>query len=999
MRKDRILEYVLSHSLHTGAGPGVSPGVTAQEVADALGIWRSDACVELNKLVAEGRLARRGKKGVRFAAAATPAATPDLPDDAAAPATSYIHATETPDATPHGSPTAGEPESYMPPLAAMAPSPHAAVGSHLGESATGTGRAAPDRPPRLEGMDGAAPESTAFSKLIGAKGSLRHQIRVAKAAATYPPHGLNTLITGQTGAGKSLFAHTIWEFVNETRASGHGQGEIPFVHFNCAEYADNPQLLLSNLFGYKKGAFTGTYADQTGLVETADGGILFLDEIHCLSKTGQELFFTLLDTGFYRRIGDQTKRESHFMLIGATTKSVTDVLLDTFIRRMPVLIQLPSLAERPLSERQEFVERFFSDEANRIKRPLHVKKDVLNALMEYTLHANLGNLKNVIQISCAKGYMREMSQGALSGEITVSFSDLSFHAAKQSKSAYGNAQVFYDGDKLIPVGKMAEAGEIPPFIDIYDYVVQHMEMGLQRGLDSDELQRMIAYEVDNYYDDLDRTMLKSQTDAGLLNSIVFPGSVPLCAEFLAMAADELGRKYSANAPLLLAMHISQYVDRMRSEQPAFPADFRMIVKGYLKEAQFLRSTRAWLSEAFRVAITDDELAFLAIFLIQASDKANQPNPGIWITAVSGNGAASGMCEFANSVFGSGHVQWIDGRPHADDIFQKLCKLLKSFHGLRGNIILTDIEALAGMEHRIFESTGVTCRIIPVLERNLLFTACKETLASDGDIGEVYRRIVRSYCESINQLFASKGAGHAGRDLVIFTVCVTGVGSAMTIKEILEKRLSHIPDLSIVPLSSLEDIREKASAYGDSLKLIIGTVNPDVPDVPFMSSDRVFTANGLYCITTILIDWGQGAYQPSIRSEAPGDDELENILNESIGYIAPSVDQKAALSCIRHMVAVLEGSVYHHPLADDVKTRVFMHAAGMLERIANHRPLPLDEEYESLIGANINEYNALDAIITQCFVPCCYEIPRSEVLFFLFSLPKFVGDAGVRADAS
>jgi len=102
-------------------------------------------------------------------------------------------------------------------------------------------------------------------------------------------------------------------------------------------------------------------------VEQANGGILFLDEIHGLSSTGQEMFFSLLDTGVFRRVGDNTPRTSRFMLIGATTKPLTD-LLETFLRRMPVLISMPTLSDRPMKERLELVEHFYAEEATSAAR-------------------------------------------------------------------------------------------------------------------------------------------------------------------------------------------------------------------------------------------------------------------------------------------------------------------------------------------------------------------------------------------------------------------------------------------------------------------------------------------------------------------------------------------------------------------------------------------------------------------------------------------------------
>jgi transcriptional regulator with AAA-type ATPase domain len=101
---------------------------------------------------------------------------------------------------------------------------------------------------------------------------------------------MHILILGETVVGKSMFAELIHKYAVEMERMVKNS---PFVVFNCADYANNPQLLLSQLFGTKKGAYTGADADKVGLVEKADNGILFLDEVHRLPPEGQEMFFSL----------------------------------------------------------------------------------------------------------------------------------------------------------------------------------------------------------------------------------------------------------------------------------------------------------------------------------------------------------------------------------------------------------------------------------------------------------------------------------------------------------------------------------------------------------------------------------------------------------------------------------------------------------------------------------------------------------------------------------
>ena len=94
-----------------------------------------------------------------------------------------------------------------------------------------------------------------------------------------------------------MFAECMYHFAIDSEMLS---ADAPFVSFNCADYAQNPQLLFGHIFGIKKGAYTGAAQDSPGLIAKADGGILFLDEIHRLPPEGQEMLFTFMDKGVYR---------------------------------------------------------------------------------------------------------------------------------------------------------------------------------------------------------------------------------------------------------------------------------------------------------------------------------------------------------------------------------------------------------------------------------------------------------------------------------------------------------------------------------------------------------------------------------------------------------------------------------------------------------------------------------------------------------------------------
>lgn len=217
---------------------------------------------------------------------------------------------------------------------------------------------------------------------------------VHRLIATIAPTDSTCMILGETGTGKELAARTIFE--QSKRA------DQPFVPVNCGALSEN--LVESELFGHRKGAFTGAERDHKGLFEVANGGTLFLDEVGELNKNIQVKLLRFLESGEIRRVGDTEPFRVNVRVICATNRDLREMIKtdefreDLWFRVNTFEIRLPSLRER----RQDLPELARHLLARSARRPIEqimnlLTPEAIDALLEYQWPGNVRELANVME--------------------------------------------------------------------------------------------------------------------------------------------------------------------------------------------------------------------------------------------------------------------------------------------------------------------------------------------------------------------------------------------------------------------------------------------------------------------------------------------------------------------------------------------------------------------------------------------------------------------------
>lgn len=199
------------------------------------------------------------------------------------------------------------------------------------------------------------------------------------------------LIVGETGTGKELVARALWK-------SGNYHSK-PFIATNCGAISDH--LLQSELFGHKKGAFTGAYENHDGIFEEAKDGVVFLDEIGEISNTMQISLLRVLESKEYRSVGANETKKIRCKIITATNKNLSELVKnkvfreDLLFRLERLIIEIPPLRKRP--EDIPILVDYFLNTINPDLPPIHFEKTALDLLMSLPWEGNVRELRNEME--------------------------------------------------------------------------------------------------------------------------------------------------------------------------------------------------------------------------------------------------------------------------------------------------------------------------------------------------------------------------------------------------------------------------------------------------------------------------------------------------------------------------------------------------------------------------------------------------------------------------
>lgn len=760
-----------------------------------------------------------------------------------------------------------------------------------------------------------------LDNLVGSDSSMAIPIQQAKAAMLYPPRGLHTMLLGETGVGKSMFAELMHGF---SKDQGIIKKDGPLIKFNCADYAENPQLLVAQIFGVKKGAFTGADKDKEGLLMKADGGVLFLDEVHRLSPQGQEMLFTYMDEGRFRRLGDsEGYEEASVQIIVATTEDTGSFLLKTFTRRIPMTITLPSLKDRGLTERFYLIEAFIKEESKRVGKSIYINKNAISSLMIYACPNNIGQLKSDIQLACAKAFLNYKSQnetylmitqGDLPHHVKKGLMGLKDHRAEIDKVLESKEDIFrfnYQDEVLLPASTHQDQGVF------YDAIERKLEQLKKKGLSEEEINQLLNVDIEShfraYLGDLPKRYRQDE-----ISKIVNRSIVEAVEYILSLAEAELGKTYDEKIYFGLALHLNGSIDRIRTGGKIYHPKLNLIRVTFENEFIVAMKVAKWLDKTFDIETPLDEIGYLTMFLASNPyELGGDDNTHVGVVVIMhGNTTASSMVSVANTLIGTDHAVALDMplSMSAEAMYEVALEEVKGANQGKGVILLVDMGSLTNFGDMIYEETGIIVKTLDMVSTPIVLEVVRRAVLG-RDIFDIIKTIktARKQASDLAELPKKKN-----RKKAIITACFTGEGASERLKTLILEKLDHLDDIEIFTMNILnrKEFHERIEAINSSYEIlaIAGTVEIDVQDIPFISFMEIISGDGIIKLKDII------------------DKELNyKRIGKSLADHVSGMDSEKLVDTVRQMVDHLEESL-HLKVSDDVKLGIILHISFMIDKL-------------------------------------------------------------------
>ena len=575
-------------------------------------------------------------------------------------------------------------------------------------------------------------KNVGLSDMIGANGSLRQQIENAKAAVSYPPYGINTLISGNSGTEKIRLAESMIEYAINNNIKKKG---CPYILLDCRVASANVTRFETELFGiYDE---TDKEQNQKGILEKCTNGFLILEGIEYLPQSTFDLISSLLSKKSFTKINSNTYIPLKCMLIITTSTPIDDERLLPISSYTSSIVVLPDLDKRGIYEKIEIILSIFSSEAKNINKTIKVSKDVISCLSSKIYKQNINEIQNDIKYTCSKAYLDAINNE----QITVSLFHLPTNIIEMSDSEYTKNSKMSSSMLLNAIkqdyfifDKNGHSEGYDNFKKMPNDSARHLLSQFINGfnIDINSLESLEDYAKESIgvikdCNDIQLNEFRKNIDkniAKIVTSIIYKHP-----EYSILKRNE---------ELLygILLHITNSKDRITNNEKI---TYSPIIsnKLYPKEYEVSKEIYTKLKEKYNTKVVDKEIDMLAIYL--AISKQYLENNAPILVIAHGESVASQMVSYVKE--NSERKVEIDAidfnsSMQLNDCMELACIKAHELNRGTGIIVFTDKEPLLTIHEHITKQTGIPCYSVNPLTLSSLLQLVENNNYMQSDINNL-----------------------------------------------------------------------------------------------------------------------------------------------------------------------------------------------------------------------------------------------------------------------
>lgn len=783
-------------------------------------------------------------------------------------------------------------------------------------------------------------EKSCFSNLIGHKTTLKNAIQLAKAAILYPEEPLVSLIVGKKGTGKSCFSSLMFEYAKSQNII---HPSAPYVKFNCSYYENHESELIYQLFGKDEN-------DQDCAISRAKDGVIFIDHIECLSARAKNLLFNFIE--------NKSLKSYRPIVICAMNQDGSQLTDEVLLSKFPVVINLPSLEQRQLDERLQFVQKFFTDEAIKMKKDIRINSELLRCFLLYYCEGDIKQLKSDIRIGCANAYVRifQHKEDTLyvyvydcPNYVRKGFLFYKDHRDEVEALIPHNYAYTFTKDQV----KTSEGfTSDKPSSTLYDTIERKVQELRERGVEEEDISTLINADVEMEISRYTRKLETNEVNKESLAKIVDKQIIDVVDNLIRTASNIFNRVYPSSTFSGLCLYISNMIDHKNKSQQLSNEKIMEIAENHKEEYSLCVQYANGLEQFYEIVIPIDDVVMMTMFLCNNEVESKKRKP-VLLIAMHGR-VASSIANVINTLVKTSNAYSYDLLLDKDmnEAYEELKQTCKQVDQGAGILLLYDMGSIKKMIDSIVVETGINIQSIE-LPSTLIALDSILRLSETTDLNNAYQSIVSKKYGFIGSLQENYDRNVKTTSKVIITLCMTGKGTAIQMKHYLENNLVLDSNTTIVALAvsdkdllidNINHIMEKST-----IQCVIGTYDPKLYGIPFISIASLFETP-IEKLPMLL------ALESDVAVNDIDYDQMYEYFSEQLANVDISKLKRhlrPAVIKIKHLV---------HDTSPELEVGLFVHIACSIGRMINHEPMPINVKKDQILNKNKSLYNHIKDIL-------------------------------------